>query len=128
MDDDLPTPEVIIAIHDRLEEEYDMKYKGTRTSVPELKLRRALEKVAEEEGRYHRAGALLFEIQSVHVFEDGNKRTAWITVRNYLDQFGESPARTDELAEKFTRRAGKFSTEERAKFLKTGEVDEEKLN
>ena len=77
MTDDLPTPDEILAAHDRIEEIYDLKYPGTMTAAPNRTLRReVLEPAAEYDDPYHRAATLLWEIESTHVFEDANKRTA----------------------------------------------------
>jgi death-on-curing protein len=41
-DDDLPSAEEILATHEEIEEDYDMKYRGTAVAAPQLKLRRLL--------------------------------------------------------------------------------------
>lgn len=129
-DTDLPTPEEIIAAHGRIEEEHDIKYKGTMKAAPKLKLRRnVLEPAAAYDNPYHRAAVLLFKIQSVHVFEDANKRTAWIVMRSYLRRKGidlDLP-QDDTTIERIVRRAGLFSIDELAHWLETGEIDEDKL-
>ena len=129
-DDDLPTAQDILDIHDRLEEKYDLKYKGTMKAAPKRKLRRnVVESAAEYDDVYHRAAALLFGIPSVHVFEDANKRTAWTVTIEYLDRHGIKPdfQQDGETIERIVRRAGLFDTEELAEWLETGEIDESKL-
>lgn len=37
---------------------------------------------------FERAGALLDGLVAAHAFQDGNKRTAWISANIYLDAFG----------------------------------------
>lgn len=129
-DTDLPTAEEILATHEQIEEEYDLKYKGIMKAAPKLKLRRnVLEPAAEYDDPYHRAAVLLFEIQSVHVFEDANKRTAWAVTMEYLDRKGivpEFPQDTDGI-ERVVRRAGLFDVDELAEWLETGEIDEDRL-
>lgn len=129
-DDDLPTPEEILRVHEKIEEEQDVKYTGTMKAAPKAKLRRnVVEPAAEYDDPYHRAAVLLFEIPSVHVFEDANKRTAWTVTKSYLRGKGidlDLP-QDDVLTERIIRRGGLFDTEEIAEWLETGEIDESKL-
>ena len=130
MSDDLPTPAEIVGTHDQIEETYDLKYKGARIAAPKLTLREeVVEPAAEYENVFHRAAALLFGIQSAHVFEDANKRTAWTVTRSYLKRKGIDldPPQDDETVERIVRRAGLFETDELAEWLETGEIDESKL-
>lgn len=128
--DDLPTPAEILDAHDRIEKQYDLKYTGTMKTAPKAKLRRNVVEPASEYGDpYHRAAVLLFEIPSVHVFEDANKRTAWAVTMEYLDQKGIDPdfQQDDDTIERIVRRAGLFDTDELAAWLETGEIDTDKL-
>ena len=128
MTDDLPTPAQIIAAHDRIEELYDLKYTGTMTAAPKRTLRReVLEPTAEHDDPYRRAATLLWKIESIHVFEDANKRTAWTVTRVYLRRSGIEPPIDDGVAERVVRRAGKFDIDELAEWLETGAVDESRL-
>lgn len=127
---DLPTAEEILATHEEIEKEYDLKYKGVMKATPKLKLREnVLDPAAEYDDPYHRAAVLLFEIQSVHVFEDANKRTAWTVTMEYLDRKGIVPEfrQDDEGIERIVRRAGLFDVDELAEWFETGEIDEDKL-
>lgn len=130
MTDDLPTPAEILAMHEEIEAEYDLKYTGLMKSAPRSKLRREVIGPAEEhDDPWHRAAELLFGIPSVHVFEDANKRTAWAVTMEYLDEQGltvELP-QDDETVERIVRRAGLFDIEELAGWLETGEIDIDKL-
>ena len=130
MSDDLPTPAEILAMHEEIEKEYDLKYKGTRVAAPKLRLREnVIEPAAEYDDPWHRAAVLLFGIPSVHVFEDGNKRTAWAVTMEYLNEQGldvELPQDRD-VIERIVRRAGLFDMDELAEWLETGEIDEDKL-
>ena len=129
-EDDLPTPVEIIAAHDQLEEAYDLKYTGFLKAAPKSKLRRNVIKPASEyDDPYYRAAVLLFEIQSVHVFNDANKRTAWTVTMEYLNRNGIDPVfgQDRQTVEKIVRRAGLFSTDELAHWFKTGEIDTAKL-
>jgi len=129
-DGELPTAREILTVHERIEETYDLKYKGTKKAAPKLKLRReVLEEAAEYDDPYHRAAVLLFRLQSVHVFEDANKRTAWTVTQEYLGRCGIEPEipQDAETIERIIRQAGLFSTKEIACWLKTGEIQEDRL-
>lgn len=130
MTDDLPTPAEIVDTHDQIEEAYDLKYKGVRIAAPKLTLREdVIEPAAEYGDIFHRAATLLFGIQSAHVFEDANKRTAWTVTKSYLKREGidlDLP-QDDATRERIVRRAGLFDTDELAEWLETGEIDESKL-
>lgn len=91
--------------------------------------REVLDEAAEYDDPYHRAAVLLFGIQSVHVFEDANKRTAWTVTQEYLGRCGIDPEvpQDAEVIEKIIRRAGLFSTGELARWFETGEIDEERV-
>ncbi|EMA56385.1 type II toxin-antitoxin system death-on-curing family toxin [Halococcus thailandensis] len=130
MSEGLPTPAEIVDAHSQIEEAYDLKYTGVRIATPKLTLREdVVDPAAEHEGVFRRAAALLFGIQSAHVFEDGNKRTAWTVTRSYLKREGIDldPPQDDETIERIVRRAGLFETDELAEWLETGEIDESKL-
>ena len=129
-DDDLPTPEEILTMHEKIKDEQGLKYEGIMKPALKSKLRRdALNPAAEYSDPYHRAAALLFGIESVHIFEDANKRTAWATTRAYLRRAGIEPdlPQDDETIERIVRRAGKFDADELAEWFETGEIDETKL-
>lgn len=124
---DLPSPADIIAAHDEIEKAYDMKYTGVRVAAPKLKLRRILRTVEEEEGLYDRAARLLRDLITRHLFEDGNKRTAWAVTNEYLARQGETPAVTGPPAERFLLRIRRYNADEIAEWLETGELDEDRL-
>ncbi|HET7323350.1 MAG TPA: type II toxin-antitoxin system death-on-curing family toxin [Halococcus sp.] len=128
MTDDLPMPDEILAAHDRIEVLYDLKYKGTMKAAPKRTLRReVLEPAAEYDDLFHRAATLLWKIESAHIFEDANKRTAWTVTRAYLRRHGIEPPADHDLSERVVRRAGKFDVDELAEWLETGEIDESRL-
>jgi death-on-curing family protein len=129
-DNDLPTPQDIIDVHDRLEDQYDLKHKGTMKAAPKAKLRReVIEPAQERENPYQRAAVLLFKIQSVHVFQDANKRTAWAVTVRYLERKEIKPefTQSDETIEKIVRRAGLLYPEALTEWFKTGEIDESQI-
>ena len=125
--DDLPTPEEIIATHDEIEKEYDLKYTGAAVAAPRLKIRRLLDDI-EGGDRYHRAAQLLRDLLTSHFFEDANKRTSWATTLRYFDQYDETPAETGDRVPKILRRLRRYDVDEIAEWLETGEIDENRLN
>lgn len=127
---ELPTTHDIIAIHDKIERIYDLKYKGIQSRTPTATLReKALDPAREYDDVYHRAAALLFGIQSAHVFEDANKRTSWAVTTTYLRDNDALPSfeQDGELIESIIRSIGYFDTDVVASWLKTGEIDESEL-
>lgn len=126
---DLPDPDRIIQIHDQIEDEYDLTHTGAAVAAPRLKLEELLKEVDEYEGEYLRAAALLRKIITAHYFEDGNKRTGWITARLYLDDHGHVPAERDsERVDRVVKSIRSFDVSEIASWLENGEIDEERLN
>ena len=125
--DDLPTPEQIIEAHERVVSRYDLTHTGARVASPRLSFERTLRDVDNYEGTYCRAAALLQKIITAHYFEDGNKRTAWVMTRSYLESYEYAPADTSEGAERVLRSIRLFNVNEIAEWLETGEIDEERF-
>lgn len=126
-DDTLPRAEEILAAHEEIEDAYDMKYTGARVAAPRLELRSILEEADQYDGVHARAAFLLRKLITAHLFEDGNKRTAWTVVRGYLAGNGERPAERTPSAERVLRRIRRYDVDEIATWLETGEIDEERL-
>lgn len=125
---DLPTPEEILAVHDRLEAVYDLKYPGVMKAAPRLKIReQVLAEAREYDDPYHRAAALLRNLISLHVFEDANKRTAWTVTVDYLTRNGIDVDLPENETVRVVRRTGLFDVEELATWLETGEIDTDRL-
>ena len=59
---DLPTPNEIMATHEEIEAQYDLKYRGTRVAAPRLVLRRLLEEAEELSGEYPQGAFLLLNL------------------------------------------------------------------
>ncbi|GAD52330.1 hypothetical protein MBEHAL_1090 [Halarchaeum acidiphilum MH1-52-1] len=130
MASDLPTARDILDTHDEVVDHWDLKYPGTRVAAPRLKFKRLLEDIPEantDHEAYHSAALLLRNITTSHFFEDGNKRTAWLTMRTYLDRKDLEPAERGERAERVMRRIRRFSPSELADWLETGDIDEDRL-
>lgn len=129
MSDDvrLPTPDEILAIHEAIEEAEDMKYRGTRVVAPRLELRELLDEAGELDGVYLRAAFLLRKLITSHLFEDGNKRTAWSVTWVYLERHGLAPVEQDVSVERVLRRIRRYDAEEIADWLEFGELDRDRL-
>jgi len=118
----------LTAAHDRIEELYDLKYPGMKTAAPKHTLRREVcEPVAEYDDPFHRAATLLWKIESTHIFEHANRRTAWAVTEQYLRRHGIEPPADDDVVKRVVRRAGKFDVDELATWFETGEIDESRL-
>lgn len=126
--DQLPPPAAIIATHEEIEEAYDLTHRGARVAVPQLELRRLLEDVATHETVHQRAAALLRKLITAHLFEDGNKRTAWATTISYLDDLRETPAETGDRVPHILRCIRRYDVDELAVWLETGAIDEDRLD
>lgn len=127
--EDLPDSERIIEIHDRIEDEFDLTYTGAAVAAPRLQFEELLAEVDEYEGEYQRAGALLRKIITAHYFEDGNKRTGWMTTREYLDDHGHAPAELEpDRVAHVLKSIRSYDVTEIASWLEDGEIDEERLN
>lgn len=124
---DPPTPEQIIAAHDEIEREYELAYTGTCVAAPKLKLRRIVTEAADQDDLYASAACLLRDLITAHVFEDGNKRTAWMVTRGYLDRNGVTPPEHDVSAERVLRRIRRYEVDEIATWLAEGRIDRSRL-
>lgn len=130
MADKLPTGQEIMATHEAIEEDYDLKYKGVRVAAPRIKFKRIVQDARDDyNNAYDRAAFLLRKIITAHYFEDANKRTALATVIDYLGRHGLQPAKIEEKeAEPVLKAIRKFSVKELSEWLETGEIDESKFN
>jgi death-on-curing protein len=126
-DDDLPDARQVIAIHDEIEEEYDLKYTGAAVAAPRLKIKRLLDDVAEYDGTYMRAAALLRNLITSHFFEDANKRTAWAVTNIYLQNRDAKPSVIDDRVPHILKRVRRYDVDEIADWLATGDIDENRL-
>ncbi|WEL18765.1 Death-on-curing family protein [Halorhabdus sp. SVX81] len=126
-DDDLPTVEDVHTIHDEISETYDLKYPGVRDRFADEKVKQLLEKAREYDDDFRRAAVILRKLPSLHVFEDGNKRTAYLVVVEYLDRRNLEPAKSGEVVERVMRCRKRFSVEEIAEWLEDGSIDEDRL-
>lgn len=129
-DDEFPTGKEIMKIHDWIEEEYDMKYRGTQVAAPRIKFKRIVREAREDyDDIYERAAFLLRKIIVSHYFEDGNKRTGWVVMREYLVRNSQAPAKNEaDDIEPVLKAIRKFDVGELSTWLKTGDIDESKYN
>lgn len=123
----LPTVEEIYANHEEIVAEYGIEYPGVGTFFPDDKLERVIQRAGERENRFEQAAVFLKQLPRIHVFEDGYKRTAWLTAVELLDRHGLAPVPGSEEAETVMKRRQRFSVKELAHWLRTGEIDEDRL-
>lgn len=129
MTDDLPTAEEIIEVHDEISKSYGLTHTGIRAILPEQTLEQMIEEIDEYDDTYLRAAGLLRDLITAHIFEDGNKRTAWTVTRLYLQSRGTEPAvRETAHVAHVLRRVKRYDHNEIADWLATGTIDEDRLN
>ncbi|WP_135662007.1 type II toxin-antitoxin system death-on-curing family toxin [Halorhabdus rudnickae] len=126
-DDDLPTVEEIYTIHDEIIHIYDLKHPGVRDRFADEKLAQLIEEAREYDDDFQRAAVILRKLPSLHVFEDGNKRTAFLVVVEYLDRRNLEPAKSGDIVERVMKCRKRYSVEEIARWLEDGSIDEDKL-
>ena len=123
--DELPTVEEFDSHHDSVVEEYNLKYTGLNRNVtnPGQKVHAILQDADEQEDSYMKAATLLRRLPVLHVYEDGNKRTTWLTVTDYLDRKGAQYPDDPEQVEKVMKQIRSFSIDELSEWLRTGEIE-----
>ncbi len=126
-EDELPTVAEVHEVHDLIVQEWDLDHPGTRAVTPDRRLESILDDVADLDGDYRRAAALLWRLANAHVYEDGNKRTAWTVAETYLNEVGATAAPDDDVAATVMRHRSRFDESELATWLRTGEIDEERF-
>jgi len=115
--------------HDLIVEEYQLNNPGIDDPFADRKLQEILDEASNFDDVYFRAATLLREIAAVHIYADGNKRTAWITTVEYLDRRGIEPAEdSPEQVNRVNRALSRCQTGEIAQWLETGEIDETRLS
>lgn len=128
-DDRLPSPREIISAHEEIEEASDLKFRGARVAAPRLELREILQEVRTYDNVWMRAACLLRKVLTAHLFEDGNKRTAWVVTRQYLEEHGVRPAQLRKVPVSHVLRSIRgFDVEEIAEWLETGGINRDRLN
>ena len=125
-DEKLPTVEDVFAIHDDLVDQYGLP-PGTGRPLPHRPIESAIEDAAEESNHYRRAAILLRRIGTAHVFEDGNKRTAFTTAGYYLRHVGCDVAPSQAQAAVVMQHFKRFDVDELAEWLRTAEIDTTEL-
>lgn len=124
----LPSPVDILGTHGQIEEVYDLKHTGTRVAAPRLELQELLDEATQYDDVYDRAAFLLRRLITDHLFEDGNKRTAWVETNVYLARHKIEPAPRKIEVERVLRRIRRYDVEEIAEWLKNGRLDRSRLN
>lgn len=126
-DQELPSPSQILATHEEIEEDYDLKYRGIRIATPTITLREIIGDADDYETIWQRAAHLLRKLITEHIFEDGNKRTAWVVTREYLTRHDSTPSVDPDEVERVLKRIRRYEVAEIAEWLKSGELDRDRL-
>lgn len=127
MPNPLPTVGQIHRIHDRVVEVWQLDQSGIQGYLVDRKLARLLDDLRAIPDPYLQAATLLKRLVAMHVYEDGNKRTAWLTMRHTLEQQGLEPAGDRGVVATILKHIGSYSVEEIASWLETGAIDESRL-
>lgn len=119
-----------MATHDELEKDYDLDHEGASVPNPDVHFSEIIRETRDNHyDPYDRAAYLLRRLITAHLFEDANKRTAWLTIRDYLNQHRLEPAKTKkEDTEPVLNAIRSFDVDELAEWLETGEIDESKFH
>lgn len=128
--DRLPSGKQVVENHDFFEAKYDLDHKGASVTHPDVHCSEIIRETRDNHfDPYDRAAYLLRRLITAHLFEDANKRTAWMTTREYLDRHGLKPAKTDKKdTEPVLDAIRAFDVNELSEWLETGNIDESKLH
>lgn len=123
---EFPTWREIDEIHDRILGDYPDKDTGRYHSP--IKFKDVIEEAKEKNGVYEAAAVFFKEIGRVHVYKDGNTSLALLVTKNFLKNNGEE-FEPDEgrLLGKVINNHGLYDNKEIVEYLKTGEIDEQRL-
>lgn len=128
--DRLPSGKQVVTNHDWLEQTYELDHKGAAVTHPDVHCSEIIRETRDNHYDPHdRAAYLLRRLITAHLFEDANKRTAWMTAREYLGRHDLTPAQTDkEHVEPVLDAIRAFDVDELSEWLETGTIDESKYN
>ena len=121
-----PSIDYIDTKHSDILEENPDKYPGE--IIDPINLLPVLHQVRVTPRVYSKAAVLFKEISRTHVYEDGNTTTAILITIDFLSKNSKEFApESQDLTAKVGNNQGLFSIDEIAKFLKTGDINEERL-
>jgi len=83
-----------------------------------------MEEVKQTEGIYRKAAVMLRGLRTANIFQDGNKRTAYIVTKTFLEMNGEAWRIPPEKTHRFIIDLLHFTIDEIEEGLKHGEVKE----
>ena len=121
-----PTVEDVMAVHEDVVDDYGLRA-GTAGPVAEVRLENALADAGGHDPGYERGAFYLRTVARLHVFEDGNKRTAWLVADSYLAGRELEVTPSQQQAATVMRHFRRFSVDELAAWLRTGTIDESEL-
>lgn len=118
----------IIAIHDIIEKEYNLKYKGMKRS--KYRLRQIVDEAKEfSDDKHKQLAKLVHTLKRTETFEDANKRTLYIYMLYFLEENGLDYNIHSATVEpyKVITHIGMYDVEQLEKWIKEGEIDGSKL-
>lgn len=125
--DALPTVEQIHSIHNRVIDRWGLVHTGLQGYLVDEKLGRMVDELDGVTDPHLQSARLLKRLIAMHVYEDGNKRTAWLVTVRTLRNRGFKPAPDHEDIPAVLRHIGRFDETEVAEWLRTGEIDQSRL-
>lgn len=125
--DRLLSTEDVRAIHDQVVLAYDLDHADVSRRNPDLFLERVVEEARQAESPFDRAAIYVCRLIDLHLFEDGNKRTAWLSGVRVLQQHGVTATPDREEVPTVLKHIRRYRVEEISTWLENGEIDRSKL-
>ena len=110
-------------IHDQIVRQYDLDHAGVGRPNSDLVLGRIVEDARRIESPYDRAAFYLKRLIEAHVFEDGNKRTAWLAAVWVLQHEGLRAAVDRREVATVLKHVRRFDHADLSTWLETGAID-----
>lgn len=124
-----PQKESIVFINEIINIMSNRKADQHRLLGSDIFIANAIEKTRNEKGDlYDKAAVLLHGLVTIHGFASGNKRTGFIVMTYFLNKNGgKIKIRSFNKAEHIIKNISRFKIQEIASWLRTGEINEEKI-
>ena len=114
-------------IHDRIVAAFDLAHPDVRRRDADRFIRRIVRAAGEASDPFEEAAVYLERLIDAHVFEDGNKRTAWLTAVRALHEHDKTAAPDRNEVATVLKHVRRFETAELARWLETGDIDRTRL-
>ena len=95
----------------------------TRAILPDQTLESILDDARDCDDPYVSAATLLRKLATSHVFEDGNKRTAWVVAKSWLVESGRPVEPSGQPIATVLKHVKRFDVLELARWLEMGQID-----